>query len=105
MKISPIKSQICQIRYKKSKNCKRLVNFCQSGEISPNLVTLILVHLVLRILHSTPTPCVFFSWDENEKLGYLARDYFEMFILPMEIFNGTPHREIANSDDFEYLHK
>ena len=32
MKISPVMQQICQIRYS---------NFCQSGEISPNLVTLL----------------------------------------------------------------
>ena len=47
MKIRPIKSQIakegaafCQIRNNPFKNCQRLVNFCQSGKISPNLVTL-----------------------------------------------------------------
>ena len=46
-KISPIMSQFCQSRFailtnfknKLSKFCQILVNFCQSGEISPNLVT------------------------------------------------------------------
>ena len=33
-------SQICQITGNLSKNCLLLVNLCQSGEISPNLVTL-----------------------------------------------------------------
>ena len=36
-----IGSAFCQIRKKHSKICQKLVNFCQSGEISPNLVTLI----------------------------------------------------------------
>ena len=46
MKIGPILSQICLSRFsilpnnEKSKICQRLVIFCQSGEISPNLVTL-----------------------------------------------------------------
>ena len=47
MKICPIKSQIakvcyafCQIRNKPSKICLTLLNFCQNGKISPNLVTL-----------------------------------------------------------------
>ena len=39
-KTNPVMKQICQIRNKPSKNCQRLVKFCQSGEISPNLVTL-----------------------------------------------------------------
>ena len=44
MNIGPIMSQIigsaiCQIRNKLSKICQILVNFWQSGEISPNLVT------------------------------------------------------------------
>ena len=34
-------SAFSQIRNKQSKICQRLVNFCQSGEISPNLVTLL----------------------------------------------------------------
>ena len=33
-------SAISQIRNKTLKICQRLVNFCQSGKISPNLVTL-----------------------------------------------------------------
>ena len=47
MKIGPIMSQISQsqLRNKLSKICQRLVNFCQSGEISPNLVTLPIIHV------------------------------------------------------------
>ena len=32
--------EVCQIQNKLSKNCQRLKRICQSGEISPNLVTL-----------------------------------------------------------------
>ena len=35
-------SAFCQKRNKPPKVCQKLVNFCQSGEISPNLVTLVL---------------------------------------------------------------
>ena len=89
MQISPLMSQICQSRLsicqkrnKLSKNCQRLVNFCQSGKISPNLVTLsealLLSFLLLlgpasglgvpealRILHF----CVHLKWD----IGYTWR--------------------------------
>ena len=34
-------SKICQILNKRSKNCRKLLRFWQSGEISPNLVTLL----------------------------------------------------------------
>ena len=49
-------SQICPSRLnifpqkKLSKICRRLVNFCQSGKISPNLVTLLNVNLVFLFL-------------------------------------------------------
>ena len=31
--------QFCQILNKPSKDCQKVLKFCQSGEISPNLVT------------------------------------------------------------------
>ena len=39
-KIAKVGSALCQMRNKLSKICQRLVNVCQSGKISPNLVTL-----------------------------------------------------------------
>ena len=39
-KFAKVGSAFCQIRNELSKVCQRLVNFCQSGENSPNLVTL-----------------------------------------------------------------
>ena len=41
-KIAKIGHKCCQILNLPSKNCQRLLRFCQSGEISPNLVTLII---------------------------------------------------------------
>ena len=40
-KFAEVGSVFCQIGNKLSKICQRLVNFCQSGKISPNLITLI----------------------------------------------------------------
>ena len=33
--------KVCQIQNKLSKNCQKLLRFCQNSEISPNLVTLV----------------------------------------------------------------
>ena len=33
--------QFCQILNKPSKDCQKVLKFCQSGEISPNLVTVV----------------------------------------------------------------
>ena len=40
-KFAQVGSAFCQIRNKLSKFCQRLINFCQSGEFSPNLVSLV----------------------------------------------------------------
>ena len=39
-KMTKVGSQFCQILNKVSRNCRTPIIFCQSGEISPNLVTL-----------------------------------------------------------------
>ena len=58
MKINPIMqkfcqvdSTFCQIRNKPSKICRRLLKFCQNGEISPNLVTLMPFTPLSKELH------------------------------------------------------
>ena len=57
VKISPIISQIpkvcsafCQIRNRLSKICQIFVNFCQSGKISQNLVTLLAMSHFLSLI-------------------------------------------------------
>ena len=65
IKISPIMYQIfqsrlkrlCQIQNKLSEICQRIVKFCQSGEISPNLVTLVesLMREPVFIMHCSST--------------------------------------------------
>ena len=40
--IAKVGSAFCQIRNKPSKIWQRLLNFCQRGEILPNLVTLVI---------------------------------------------------------------
>ena len=45
-KFANVGSAIYKVKYKPSKICQRFVNFCQSGEISPNLVTLDPTHSV-----------------------------------------------------------
>ena len=49
--ICKTKFKFCQILNRGFKNCQRLVQFCQSGEISPNLVTLwdILAHNLFAV--------------------------------------------------------
>ena len=40
-KCTKVDQTFCQILNKVSKNCQRLLKSCQSGEISPNLATLV----------------------------------------------------------------
>ena len=42
-KVAKVGSQFCHVLNKPSKKFARLINFCQSGEISSNLVTLFVV--------------------------------------------------------------
>ena len=50
-KFAKVGSLFCQIRNKPSKIGQQLVNFCQSGEILPNLVTLVVgkVHRPIEV--------------------------------------------------------
>ena len=77
-KTNPVMKQICQIRNKPSKNCQRLVKFCQSGEISPNLVTL-LVSLFLLFLFV----CVLYSAKRCAFSKYAAFSNFNCSSLSL----------------------
>ena len=89
LKISPTMSQICQSRLsilpnknKLSNFCQRLVNFCQSGKISPNLVILIFwQNFIMTII-------AFNCWKDNNlilKNPWLA---ITSVLLLLEIFMG-----------------
>ena len=45
-------SAFCQIRNKPSTFWKQFVNFCQRGEISPNLVTLLGIDFTLAMIQA-----------------------------------------------------
>ena len=70
MKISPIMSRICQIRNKLSKICQILVNFCQSGEILPTLVTLVYQRTPTLLgevsLYGRPPGWLVWIWPEKK---------------------------------------
>ena len=42
IKIAKVGSKICQTLHRAVQNCPKLLEFCQSGDISPDLVTLFL---------------------------------------------------------------
>ena len=91
-------SQICesrlsifQIRNEQSKICQRLVNFCQSGEISPNLVTLLVPPTHTRISltrtneqTNTQTHALWFSlnWAANSHSHSMPHVKQEVLVGP-----------------------
>ena len=64
MKIAQRRSKLCQI-VKYLKNCQRLLRFCQSGEISSNLVTLVASVLLFCFVRSLSL----FASELNETLS------------------------------------
>ena len=74
--------------FKPSKNCPRLIIFGQSGEISPNLVTLI------------PSPdWVAYKWDRQKTQSTIYWIYF--FLSEASWFSSSfikkPQRDLANA--------